>query len=183
MHAEPSDEQSEHDDTRLSLPLADEAATLALGAALAPALVPGLVIALEGDLGAGKTTLVRGLLRALGHEGRVKSPTYTFVELYAISRLNLYHFDFYRFNQPEEYLDAGLDEYFQGDGVCLVEWPERAGGYLPPADLRLRLAIVAQGRVAEIVAASSRGRACLQCLRNWRTGSPGASCSSSGQPR
>ena len=146
--------------------LPDEAATLALGAALAPGLKPGMVIYLEGELGAGKTTLVRGLLRALGIPGKVKSPTYTFVELYAISRLNLYHFDFYRFDQPEEYLDAGLDEYFQGDGVCLVEWPDKAGSYLAPADLRLRLSVVEDGRSVEIIAASAKGGACLRCLTN-----------------
>src|SRR5688572_13374248 len=100
------------------LALQDEAATLALGAVLAPKLHPGLVITLEGDLGAGKTTLVRGLLRSLGYGNKVKSPTYTLVEVHVVSGLHLYHFDFYRFNQAEEYLEAGLDEYFQGDGVC-----------------------------------------------------------------
>lgn len=174
MHAASGDGQGRADDTALSLTLADEAATLALGAALAPALMPGLAIFLEGDLGAGKTTLVRGLLRALGHQGKVRSPTYTLVELYAISGLNLYHFDFYRFEQPEEYLDAGLDEYFQGDGVCLVEWPAQAGAYLPPADLRIRLSVAGEARSCEIIAASSRGRACLKCLTNWQAPSPGA---------
>ena len=141
--------------------LADEAATLALGASLARGLVPGLLITLDGDLGAGKTTLVRGLLRALGDTGPVKSPTYTLVELHAISGLDLYHFDFYRFNQPEEYLDAGLDEYFSGQGVCLVEWPGQAAPYLPPSDLQLRLTVRDAGRQAELVAGSDRGRLCL----------------------
>jgi len=141
--------------------LADEAATLALGAALAPLAGPGLVIYLDGDLGAGKTTLVRGLLRALGDSGPVKSPTFTLVELHAISGLNLYHFDFYRFNQAEEYLDAGLDEYFDGRGVCLVEWPERAAPYLPAADIRIRLAVCESGRQASVEACSERGRICL----------------------
>ena len=169
---------SSPDDTSVSLALPDEAATMALGAALAPSLAPGLVVFLEGDLGAGKTTLVRGLLRALGFVGKVKSPTYTFAELYAISRLKLYHFDFYRFEHAEEYLDAGLDEYFQGDGACLVEWPERAAGYLPAADLRVRLSVVGAARQAEIVAATENGRTCLRCLTNWRAQLPGAKSSS-----
>ena len=150
----------------LSLP--DEAATLALGAALAPLLHPGLVITLEGDLGAGKTTLVRGLLRALGYGNKVKSPTYTLVEVHVVSGLNLYHFDFYRFNEPEEYLDAGLDEYFLGDGVCLVEWPDKAGTYLPRPDLRVCLSVVGRGddagRKAELFALGAKGGACLTSL-------------------
>jgi tRNA threonylcarbamoyladenosine biosynthesis protein TsaE len=145
----------------LSIYLADERATEALGGAMAACVVPGLVIFLEGDLGVGKTTVVRGLLRALGDLGPVKSPTYTLVELHAISGLDLYHFDFYRFNQAEEYLDAGLDEYFDGRGVCVVEWPQRAAPYLAPPDLHIRLTVHGAGRDASIEAASKRGRQCL----------------------
>ena len=177
--------RSDHNASDLILP--DEAATMALGAALAPALVagqaPGIVIFLEGDLGAGKTTLVRGLLRALGYTGKVKSPTFTMVELYAISRLNLYHFDFYRFKQAEEFIDAGFDEYFLGEGICLVEWPEKAGAYLPPADLCLRLSVIADGRRAELRCGSEKGR---QCLTQWLSciaDNPGAMRSSSPPPR
>lgn len=151
-------------DTPLLLDLPDEAATLALGAVLAPRLHPGLVITLEGDLGAGKTTLVRGLLRALGYGNKVKSPTYTLVEVHVVSGLNLYHFDFYRFNQPEEYLEAGLDEYFQGDGVCLVEWPDKAGTYLPRPDLRVCLSVNGDARRVELHALSEQGAACLTNL-------------------
>ncbi len=168
------------DDKALALNLADEEATLALGAALAGALSPGLKLFLEGDLGAGKTTLVRGLLRALGHVGKVKSPTYTLVELYAVSGLDLYHFDFYRFKQPEEYLDAGLDEYFQGDGICLVEWSALAGDYLPLADLEIHLALDGEGRCAEIRARSPRGQGCLQWLRT--SSAIAAICSNSPPP-
>ncbi len=145
----------------MNIILADEAATLTLGAALVPCIQPGLVVWLDGDLGAGKTTLVRGLLRALGDTGPVKSPTYALVEIHVVSGLNLYHFDFYRFNQPEEYLDAGLDEYFAGDGICLVEWPERASPYLPGADLHIRLTVDGEGRLARIDAGSERGQRCL----------------------
>lgn len=155
-----------HDvDHSLSLILPDEAATLALGAALSSVLMPGLTIWLEGDLGSGKTALVRGVLRGLGYEGNVKSPTFTLVELYAISRLKLHHFDFYRFNQPEEYLDAGLDEYFQQAAVCLVEWPDKAGTYLAPADLRIRLGLHESARQAGFSAHTEAGRACLNALR------------------
>ncbi|MBV2235163.1 MAG: tRNA (adenosine(37)-N6)-threonylcarbamoyltransferase complex ATPase subunit type 1 TsaE [Sterolibacterium sp.] len=175
------------DDSAYPLSLADEAATLALGAALAAALLAttagaqqqGMVIYLEGDLGAGKTTLVRGLLRALGFAGRVKSPTYTFVELYAISRINLYHFDFYRFESAEEFLDGGFDEYFRQNAICLVEWPDKAAPYLPAADLRVQLALVDEGRRAMLQAISRGGRQCLTAFQTRQSRiSPGAAISS-----
>ncbi len=120
--------------------LADPAATAALAARLAPALAAGTVVWLVGDLGTGKTTLVRGLLRSLGHTGTVKSPTFTLLEPYNLPRFPVYHFDFYRFSSPDEWRDAGFDEYFRGDGACLVEWPELAGPALPGPDLRITLA-------------------------------------------
>lgn len=141
--------------------LADEAATLALGARLARALTPGLVIFLAGDLGAGKTTFARGVLRGLGYEGRVKSPTYTLVELYAISNLDLYHFDFYRFESPDEYLEAGLDEYFSRSAVCMVEWAEKAGAHAPAADLSIALRVLGNGREAIVTPHTDKGRVCL----------------------
>lgn len=148
-----------------TLYLPDTAATEILGGALAPLIKPGLVIYLQGDLGAGKTTLVRGLLRALGHAGNVKSPTYTLIEPYVLSRLDLYHFDFYRFSSPEEYLDAGLDEYFAGQGACLVEWPDKASPYLAPPDVEITLAVAGDGRNARIQACSEVGIACLKTLQ------------------
>ena len=145
--------------------LADEAATLALGAAIARVIRPGACIYLSGDLGAGKTTLSRGLLHALGHSGRVKSPTYTLVELYVISKLNLYHFDFYRFNDPEEWNEAGFRDLFNETNICLVEWPEKAGNLLPPPDLRIRLRpALDEGRFATIEAQTAAGQAMLQAL-------------------
>lgn len=159
----------------LALHLADEGDTEALGAALAPSLAPGLVVWLQGDLGAGKTTLVRGVLRALGHAGKVKSPTYTLIEPYTVSRLNLYHFDFYRFTSSEEYLDAGLDEYFAGQGACLVEWPDKALPYVPRPDVELRLTVAASGRRAELRALTEAGRTCVTEISSRlipTTGSP-----------
>ncbi len=141
--------------------LPDEQATLALGAAIGRALEPGLVIYLRGELGAGKTTLARGLLRELGHQGAVKSPTYTLVEVYEVSRLHLHHFDFYRFQDPREWIDAGFRDSFNGRTVSLVEWPEKAAGQLPPADLQIALGLLADGRSAELTSSSPAGRQCL----------------------
>ena len=131
--------------------LADEQLTLKFGAHLARILRPGLTIFLTGELGAGKTTLVRGMLRRLGFEGRVKSPTYTLVESYSISSLHLYHFDLYRFKHEQEWLDAGFDEIFNGQNICIVEWPERAVNFLPQADIEICLTPQGQGRDATII--------------------------------
>jgi tRNA threonylcarbamoyladenosine biosynthesis protein TsaE len=157
------------DDNRREIVLPDAAATQSLGGALANCLPqelhPAAVVYLEGDLGAGKTTLVGGLLRKLGAGMTAKSPTYTLVEPYVVSGLNLYHFDFYRFKLPEEFIDAGLDEYFSESGLCLVEWPDKAVPYLPAADLRIRLEHAGGGRRASIEANSARGRQWLDELR------------------
>jgi len=146
------------------LHLPDDAATRAFGARLAQAIAPGLRVYLHGDLGSGKTTFARGLLRGLGYQGRVKSPTYALVELYAFSRLNLYHFDFYRFRDPKEWRDAGFSEYFNDTSVCLVEWPEKAAGLLPAADLDVALEFAGSGRDLSIRAGSESGEACLDRL-------------------
>ncbi len=142
----------------------NESATQALGRELASVLKPGMVVWLDGELGAGKTTLVRALLRALGHDGPVKSPTYTLVEVYVVSSLYLYHFDFYFFFEEEEFEEAGLGEYFRHDALCLVEWPAKAGAYLPPADLRLRFCFDGPGRILELCACSEVGQQCLNQL-------------------
>src|SRR5690606_40376684 len=113
-----------------------------------------------GDLGAGKTTLARGILRGLGHEGRVKSPTFTLLEPYKFSRLYLYHFDFYRFLDAGELEESGFREYFNPESVCLVEWPEKAPG-LAAADLKIGIRTEQQGRAVEITAHTEVGRRCL----------------------
>jgi tRNA threonylcarbamoyladenosine biosynthesis protein TsaE len=143
--------------------LQDEAATLELGARIAACMQPGVRIYLQGDLGTGKTTLARGLLRALGYAGRVKSPTFTLVETYNLSSLYLYHFDFYRVKDPDEWRDAGLREAFEADAACLVEWPEKAS--LPAPDLSVHLAHAGAGRSVRLSAGTPRGSRCLDQLR------------------
>ena len=132
-----------------------------LGAALAPGARNGLILHLRGELGSGKTTLVRGLIRGLGSPERVKSPTYTLLEHYTISRLNLYHFDFYRFKDSTEWLSSGFQEHFGPDTLCVVEWPERAGATLAPPDLEATRQIRAGGRRAQLQARSAAGEAWL----------------------
>ncbi|WP_090333214.1 tRNA (adenosine(37)-N6)-threonylcarbamoyltransferase complex ATPase subunit type 1 TsaE [Nitrosomonas sp. Nm51] len=144
--------------------LADEAATLAIGKKIAAIIKPDLVIFLNGDLGAGKTTLVRGILHGLGYQHTVKSPTYNLVEIYKISRLYFYHFDLYRFNDPYEWEEAGFRDYFNTGSVCLIEWPEKAAGLLPAADLRIDIQILESGRNIIIHADTEAGE---QCLQHW----------------
>ncbi|OEZ56150.1 tRNA (adenosine(37)-N6)-threonylcarbamoyltransferase complex ATPase subunit type 1 TsaE [Duganella sp. HH105] len=149
--------------------LHDEAGTAALGAALARAISPGLVIYLHGDLGAGKTALTRALLHAAGHVGTVKSPTYTLSEPYAIElegrKVGVIHFDLYRMGSPEEFLDAGFREDFNGDNICIVEWPEKADRVLPAADINLFLTVAGNGRDVELQASTALGNSCLQRLK------------------
>ena len=148
--------------------LPDEAATRRLGAALAAGIAPGRVIFLCGDLGAGKTTLVQGLVRALGFAGRVKSPTYSLVELYKLSSLNLYHFDFYRFEDRSEWVESGFRDYFSQDSACVVEWPERVAGLLAPPDLEVRLEFSGSGRRARLTPHTASGRDWLTAaLKRW----------------
>jgi tRNA threonylcarbamoyladenosine biosynthesis protein TsaE len=142
--------------------LDDESATFALAQRLAAQLKPGMVIYLHGDLGAGKTTLVRGVLNALGYKGRVKSPTYTLVEPYHIAGLDLRHFDLYRLQDEEEWNSAGFRDEFDGHNIFFIEWPERAQGLLPQADIGIVFEILPQGRNIEIRGHTPTGRECLE---------------------
>ena len=121
--------------------LADEAATLQAGRDFAKQLSAGMTVYLHGDLGAGKTTFVRGVLQGLGHEGKVKSPTYTLVEPYDLANFQVYHFDCYRFVDEYEWDAAGFSEYFNEMSVCMVEWPEKAGTLLPKPSFDVELTL------------------------------------------
>ena len=152
------------DDSRINLNLSDEHATLALARRLAVLLKPGMVIYLHGDLGAGKTTLVRGMLNALGYSGRVKSPTYTLVEPYHIAGLDLRHFDLYRIRDENEWESAGFRDEFDGHNIFVIEWPEKALNLIPQADVEIDLEILPRGRNAEIHANTEMGKQCLEHL-------------------
>jgi len=137
--------------------LANEDQMLALGCALAELLQPGLLIFLQGDLGAGKTTLARGVLRGLGYQGNVKSPTYTLVESYPLPEFTLYHFDLYRLADPEELEFAGIRDYLEASSVSLIEWPEKGEGILPQPDLSISISATSTGRELEMTGTSTKG--------------------------
>ena len=148
----------------LSFFLADENATVALAQLLKTCLKPGMVIYLHGDLGAGKTTLVRGVLNAMGYTGRVKSPTYTLVEPYHIAGLDLRHFDLYRLQDEEEWEAAGFRDEFDGHNIFFIEWPEHALGLIPHADMEIYFEILPQGRNVVIRTGTPSGEECLKRL-------------------
>jgi tRNA threonylcarbamoyladenosine biosynthesis protein TsaE len=163
----------------VSLALPDAAATSRFGQALGRAVqqhlhavrAHGLQLNLSGDLGAGKTALVRAMLRALGVSGPVKSPSYALLEPYSVSSLDFYHFDFYRLADPAEFGSSGFRDDFGPGRICAIEWPERAGPRLPTADLSIALSVDGDGRSASVVAATALGEACLtSALEEFRAG-------------
>lgn len=154
--------------TEWSTWLADEAATVAFGEALGAQLSlhsDCISVHLDGDLGAGKTTLTRGVLRYFGHTGAVKSPTYTLVEGYELAPRWLYHFDLYRLGDPEELEYMGIRDYFTDRSICLIEWPERGAGILPEPDLVASLKVQAGGRLVMLEAHSKIGFAVLHAVQ------------------
>jgi tRNA threonylcarbamoyladenosine biosynthesis protein TsaE len=136
--------------------LASEAATQALGAALAELVQPGWVVFLRGELGAGKTTLVRGFLRHLGFQGAVKSPTYTLLEPYYFNAFSVTHFDLYRIADADELEFIGFRDYLEPNNILLIEWPQKGGDIMPPADIDLTLSYTAQSRLCRLKILSAR---------------------------
>jgi tRNA threonylcarbamoyladenosine biosynthesis protein TsaE len=148
-------------DASCTLVAPDEASMETLGGRLGAVCEPGLVVYLQGDLGMGKTTFSRGVIRALGHVGVVKSPTYTLVEAYQLANLQVFHFDLYRLADPEELEFIGIRDYFGDFSVSLVEWPERGLGALPSADLVINIKWEGSGRSLTYTARTERGKRTL----------------------
>jgi tRNA threonylcarbamoyladenosine biosynthesis protein TsaE len=166
----------------ITLALPDAGATTSFGHALAHAVQrhldtvrrEGLQLNLSGDLGTGKTALVRAVLKALGVAGPVKSPTFALLEPYEVSSLDFYHFDFYRFADPSDFGSSGFRELFGPGRICAIEWPERAGPRLPTADISIALSVDGDGRRATVTAASQLGQACLtSALEEYQARSAG----------
>jgi len=135
-----------------------------LGACLSPLAGESALVTLQGHLGAGKTTLVRGLVQAAGFAGAVKSPTFSLVEPYALDRGTIYHFDLYRLQDPEELEFMGMRDYLDQDSLCLVEWPEKADGFLPAGDINITIEIVNKGRKVRLETITDRGQVLFERL-------------------
>jgi len=144
--------------------LAEPEDTRRLGTTIAHAIQPGWIVTLSGGLGAGKTTLVQGLLAEMGERGRVRSPTFTIVESYTPAGLEVHHLDLYRFQAPADWVDAGLDELINGRSILLIEWPEQGGHFVPAPDLTIKLEILDDSRRATLCACSPRAQKGLDSL-------------------
>jgi tRNA threonylcarbamoyladenosine biosynthesis protein TsaE len=150
--------------SEVTLYLADEQAMSDFGARIARVTQGHGLIFLEGNLGMGKTTLSRGIIRGLGHVGAVKSPTFTLVEPYEIGDLRAFHFDLYRLVDPEELEFLGIRDYFNDDAMCLIEWPDKGAGFLPKPDLTITISPQDSGRSLKILSQGSRGEAWCAAL-------------------
>lgn len=150
----------------MQVQLDNEEAQVTFGEALGRVLQGRGRIYLEGDLGAGKTTLTRGILRAYGHLGAVKSPTYTLVEPYELGNQRIYHLDLYRLSDPEELEFIGGRDVLSDEAICIIEWPSRGDGWLPAPDIRLSLAVADQGRQATLIPYNEHGERVLNRLQS-----------------
>lgn len=131
--------------------------TINFGRQLSQLISAPFTLYLTGELGAGKTTMSRGIIQSMGHQGAVKSPTYTLVEPYEFDKHNVYHFDLYRLSDPEELEYMGIRDYFNDKSICIIEWPDKGLDFLPKADLKLNLAYVGHSRVLTICANTKKG--------------------------
>ncbi len=158
--------------TNKSYHLADESATIAMGNKLADivqkSLKQGIVVYLYGDLGAGKTTLTRGFVQGMGHNGHVKSPTYTLVEPYELNEWQVYHFDLYRLSDPEELEYMGIRDYFADNCCCFIEWPEKGHGMIKAPDLQINLAYSDEQRILSVQAKTALGTQVLTELAGYQ---------------
>lgn len=141
---------------KMTLDLVDESQTVRMGQKLAACIHAPMIIYLKGELGAGKTTLVRGILRGSGYQGATKSPTYTLVEPYELVNLTIYHFDLYRLADPEELEFIGIREYQQPDAIMLIEWPDKGKGMIPKPDLVIELEYKDEGRTVSLTSENSK---------------------------
>lgn len=155
---------------KVQLTLFGEEAMLAFGKQLASCLHGQMLVTLRGDLGAGKTTLSRGILRGLGHTGSVKSPTYTLVEPYQLADRQLFHFDLYRLTDPEELEYMGFRDYLESGNLCLLEWPERGQNFLPQEDMAIEIAALDGGRKLTLEAFGDIGIGALAQLQQLQGG-------------
>ncbi|MCL1066788.1 tRNA (adenosine(37)-N6)-threonylcarbamoyltransferase complex ATPase subunit type 1 TsaE [Shewanella olleyana] len=151
--------------TSITKNLQDEQATIELGKSLSLWVSAPLVIYLTGDLGAGKTTLSRGLIQSLGHQGNVKSPTYTLVEPYEFKDMEVFHFDLYRLLDPEELEYMGIRDYFTEKSISIIEWPDRGHGLIPEADLAIHLSYQGEQREVEISGLTASGQLIVDKLK------------------
>lgn len=138
--------------------------TRKLAQMIAKIITADFVVALNGDLGAGKTTLVREVLYALGIHGSIKSPTFTYVEPYQLDEVYIYHFDLYRFSEPEQWFDLGFDEYFLQPHICFIEWAEKAVSLISQSDWQITLRVNGETHSCQILAYTHKGRECLESL-------------------
>lgn len=145
--------------------LSSEMETLIFGSQCAKVIADGSVVHLSGELGVGKTTFVRGFLRGLGYEAKVKSPTYTLVEPYDVSGRKIFHFDFYRLKQANELISIGIQDYFRDPAVWLIEWPEKGELFIPPPDIGIYMTFLTNGRMVLVRTFSPKGDAFLKTLK------------------
>lgn len=157
-----------NNDKIVLLDLVNEEASERFAAQLALCLLPPLIVSFSGEIGTGKTTIIRAMLKNMGIQSAIKSPTFSLVESYFCNNLSMHHFDLYRIHHEDELEYLGFRDYFTGDSICCIEWAEHAGNALPQVDIRFKLSIKGAGREMQITASSVAGKRVLACLAGER---------------